>query len=151
MWRHLNYDHKKTRDVGLTFWCHLSNIMPDRIFHESMRPRIIVFVSFWFFGGFFVFVCLFVSLFFLLFLFVCFCFFACFFLSLFVSFLFLFFCCFFCGVMLLFSSGWKRWFRFYHYNISGRGEISNYNGLKQMGLITLKWELKSKTRQRISD
>ena len=31
-----NYDGKKARDVGLTCWCHLSNIMPDSIFHESM-------------------------------------------------------------------------------------------------------------------
>ena len=32
-----NYDDKKARDVSLTCWCHLSNTMPDNIFHESMR------------------------------------------------------------------------------------------------------------------
>ena len=31
-----NYDGKKTRDVGLTFRCHLSNIMPDSTFYDSM-------------------------------------------------------------------------------------------------------------------
>ena len=56
----------------------------------------------------------------------------------------LFFCFFLCGVILLFSSGWKRWNQFYHYNISGRGEILSYNELKQMGLITLQWDLKSR-------
>ena len=35
-----NYDDKKARDVGLTCWCHLSNNMPDSIFHESMRKGI---------------------------------------------------------------------------------------------------------------
>ena len=59
--------------------------------------------------------------------------------------------CFFCGVTLLFSSGWKRWNQFYHYNISGRGEILSYNGLRQMGLISLQWDLKSETCQGISD
>ena len=31
-----NYGAKKARDVGLTCRCHLSNIMPDSIFYESM-------------------------------------------------------------------------------------------------------------------
>ena len=31
-----NYGGKKTRDVGLTCRCHLSNIMPDSIYHDSM-------------------------------------------------------------------------------------------------------------------
>ena len=35
-----NYDDKKARDVGLTCWCHLSNIMSDSIFHESIRWKI---------------------------------------------------------------------------------------------------------------
>ena len=38
-----NYDDKKARDVGLTCWCHLSNNMPDSIFHESMRQGITFF------------------------------------------------------------------------------------------------------------
>ena len=54
-----NYDDKKARDVGLTCWCHLSNIMPDSIFHESMRERItcsflylfVVCFFFFFFAG----------------------------------------------------------------------------------------------------
>ena len=41
-----NYDDKKARDVGLTCWCHLSNIMPDSIFHESMTQGITCTVSF---------------------------------------------------------------------------------------------------------
>ena len=57
----------------------------------------------------------------------------------------------FCSVILLFSSGWKRWNQFYHYNISGRGKIISYNGLKQVGLISLQWNLKSETCQGISD
>ena len=31
-----NYGGKKARDVGLTCRCHLSNILPDSIFHDSM-------------------------------------------------------------------------------------------------------------------
>ena len=31
-----NYGGKKARDVGLTRRCHLSNIMPDSIFYDSM-------------------------------------------------------------------------------------------------------------------
>ena len=47
-----NYDGKKARDVGLTCWCHLSNIMPDSIiFHESMRQGIIVFLCCCFLAG----------------------------------------------------------------------------------------------------
>ena len=70
----------------------------------------------------------------------------------FVCCLFVLFCfVLFCGVILLFFSGWKRWNQFYHYNISGRGEILNYNGLRQMGLISLQWDLKSETCQGISD
>ena len=44
-----NYDGKKARDVGLTCWCHLSNIMPDGIFHESMRQGITWFLLLFFF------------------------------------------------------------------------------------------------------
>ena len=58
--RSFNYDDKKARDVGLTCWCHLSNNMPDSIFHESMRQGITCVCVF------FVFV-----LFFLLLLFLC--------------------------------------------------------------------------------
>ena len=32
-----NYGGRKARDVGLTCRCHLSNIMPDSIFYDSMR------------------------------------------------------------------------------------------------------------------
>ena len=35
-----NYGGKKARDVGLTCRCHLSNIMPDSIFYDSMGWRI---------------------------------------------------------------------------------------------------------------
>ena len=31
-----NSGGKKGRDVGLTYRCHLSNIMPDSIFYDSM-------------------------------------------------------------------------------------------------------------------
>ena len=31
-----NYRGKKAREVGLTCRCHLSNIMPDSIFYDSM-------------------------------------------------------------------------------------------------------------------
>ena len=41
-----NYDDKNARDVGLTCSCHLSNVMPDSIFHESMRQGITCSVSF---------------------------------------------------------------------------------------------------------
>ena len=55
------------------------------------------------------------------------------------------------GVILLFSSGWKRWTLFYHYSISGSGKILNYNGLRQMGLINLQWDFKFEICQGISD
>ena len=58
---------------------------------------------------------------------------------------------FFCVAILLFSSGWKRWNQFYHYNISERGKILNYNRFRQMGLISLQWDFKSETSQGISD
>ena len=58
-------------------------------------------------------------------------------------------CC--CRMILLFSKGWKRRSELYYYNISGRGEILNYNGLNQIGLINLQWKLKSETRQGMSD
>ena len=60
-----NYDDKKARYVGLTCWCHLSNIMPDSIFHESMRQEITCSVSF----CLFVFSYLFVACFFVVFFF----------------------------------------------------------------------------------
>ena len=41
-----NYDDKKADDVGLTCSCHLSYIMSDSIFHESMRQGITCSVSF---------------------------------------------------------------------------------------------------------
>ena len=99
----------------------LSNIMPDSIFHESMTQGITCTVSF----------CLFVFSY----LFV-------------VCFFFLFF---FCVVIRLFFLGWKRWNQFYHYKISGREEILNYNRLMRMGLISLQWDLKSEICQGISD
>ena len=46
---------------------------------------------------------------------------------------------------------WKRWSQFCHYNISGRGEILSCNGLRQIGLISLQWDLKSETCQGISE
>ena len=49
------------------------------------------------------------------------------------------------GLILLFSSGWKRWNQFYHYYISGCGEILKYNRLRQMELISFQWDLKSET------
>ena len=82
-----NYDDKKARDEGLTCWCHLNNIMPDSIFHESIRQGMTCSVLFCLFLCFFVFSNVFVF-------------------------------CFLCGVILLFSSGWKRWNQFYYYNIS---------------------------------
>ena len=65
-------------------------------------------------------------------------FFFCFFLSYF------FVVCIFCGVILLCSSELKRWTQFCHYNIIGRGEILNYNRIRQMGLISLQWDLSLK-------
>ena len=57
------YDDKKARDVGLTCSCHLSNIIPDSIFHESIRQGITCFF-FVFFPYLFT-VCLFVFVLFL--------------------------------------------------------------------------------------
>ena len=101
----------------------MSNIMSDSIFHECMRWVVTCSVFF---------TCLF---------FCCFFFIIIYLLSVF----------FFCGVILLFSSGWKRWSQFYHYNISGHGKILKYNGLMQMGLSSLEWDLMSETCQGISD
>ena len=50
-----NYGDKKVRDIGFTCWYILSNIIPDSIFHESMRCWIICSILF-------LFVCLFVCL-----------------------------------------------------------------------------------------
>ena len=41
-----NHDDKKVSDVGLTRWCHLSNIMSDSIFHKGVRQEITCFVLF---------------------------------------------------------------------------------------------------------
>ena len=41
-----NYGGKKARDVGLTCRCHLSNIMPDSIFYDSMGWGIVIVVFF---------------------------------------------------------------------------------------------------------
>ena len=41
--------------------------------------------------------------------------------------------------------------QFYRYNISGRGKILRYNGLREMGLISPQWDSKSETCQGISD
>ena len=43
-----NYGGKKARDVGLTCRCHLSNIMPDSIFYDSMGWGMTRFVLFCF-------------------------------------------------------------------------------------------------------
>ena len=40
----LNYDGKKTRDVGFTWRCHLTNVIPESIFHERMIQGITCFV-----------------------------------------------------------------------------------------------------------
>ena len=83
-----NYGDKKVRDIGFTCWYILSNIMPDSIFHESMRCWIICSILF-------LFVCLFVCLFVVL---------------LFICCLFFFFGGDAWGMMLLFSWEWKsRW------------------------------------------
>ena len=31
-----NYGGKKGRDIGLTCRCHMSNVMPDSVFYDSM-------------------------------------------------------------------------------------------------------------------
>ena len=52
-----NYGGKKARDVGLTCRCHLSNIMPDSIFYDSMgwgMTQFVCFFVFLFFGVFLV-------------------------------------------------------------------------------------------------
>ena len=69
----------------------------------------------------------------------------------FIVYSYLFIVCSFFAGWYLFSSGWKRWDQFYYDNISGRREILNYNGLRQMGLISLQWDLKSETCQGISE
>ena len=46
-----NYGGKKARDVGLTYRCHLSNIMPDSIFYDSMEWGMTQFFLFFFRGG----------------------------------------------------------------------------------------------------
>ena len=55
-----NYDDKNTRAVGLICWYHLSNIMFDSIFYESMRLGITCSVLFYLCTCFFA--CLFDSL-----------------------------------------------------------------------------------------
>ena len=45
-----NYGGKKARDVDLTCRCHLSNIMPDSIFYDSMGWGMTQFVCFFFLG-----------------------------------------------------------------------------------------------------
>ena len=47
-----NYGGKKARDVGLTSRCHLSNIVPDSIFYNSMGWGMtqFVFLGFFFLG-----------------------------------------------------------------------------------------------------
>ena len=52
-----NYYNKNARDVDLTCWSHLSNIMPDSIFHESMRRVITCSVLFCLFFCISLFVC----------------------------------------------------------------------------------------------
>ena len=45
-----NYDGKEARDVGLTCICHLSNIMPNSIFYDSMGWGITCLFLFFFEG-----------------------------------------------------------------------------------------------------
>ena len=47
----LNHGGKKPRDVGLTCRCHLSNIMPDSIFYDSMGWRMTQLLLLLFFLG----------------------------------------------------------------------------------------------------
>ena len=42
-----NYGAKEARDVGLTYRCHLSNIMPDSIFNDSIGWGIAFFFKGW--------------------------------------------------------------------------------------------------------
>ena len=46
-----HYGGKKARDVGLTCRCHLSNIMPDSIFYDSMGMGDDSIFCFFFRGG----------------------------------------------------------------------------------------------------
>ena len=114
-----NYDNKKARDVGVTCWCNLRNIMPDSIFHKSMRQGITCSVLFRFFVWFFC-ICLLYALIFL-------------------------------------QSDTSVFLRMkemesvYYYSISECGEILNYNGHRQMRLISLQWDLRSETCQGILD
>ena len=86
-----NYGGKKARGVGLTCRCHLSNIMPDSIFYDSMGWGI-----------------------------------ACLLFSLRVI------------ATVFFST--KKWIQLcYYYNTNGLGKNLSYNGLRQMGLISLQW------------
>ena len=52
-----NYNDKKARDVDLTWWCHLSNVMSGSIFYKSMRQGITCSVSFCLLAFFFTFFC----------------------------------------------------------------------------------------------
>ena len=145
MWRHLNYDHKKTRDVGLTFWCHLSNIMPDRIFHESMRPRIIVSVSFWFFGVFlYLFVCLFLCFFCFFCLFVFVFLLVSLFLCLFLFYFFFFFFFFFVGWCFCFPQDGRDDFGFITITSVGVGKSQTTTDWSRWDWLPLSenWSLK---------
>ena len=134
--------------------------MLDRIFHESMRPRIIVSVSFWLFWGFFVFVCLFVSLFlffclfvclfvclfFLFFLFVCLFVFVFLFVSLFLClfvFYFVFFC-FFCGWCFCFPQDGRDDFGFITITSVGVGKSQTTTDWSRWDWLPLSenWSLK---------
>ena len=42
-----DYGGKKARDVGLTCRCHLSNVMPDSIFYDSMGWGMTRFFKWW--------------------------------------------------------------------------------------------------------
>ena len=44
-----NCDDKKTSVLGLTCWCHMSNIMPDFFFHERIWQRLTCFIFFMYF------------------------------------------------------------------------------------------------------
>ena len=46
-----NYGGKKARDIGLTSTCHLSNIIPDSIFCDSMGWEVTCVFFFLFFKG----------------------------------------------------------------------------------------------------
>ena len=66
VWPHLLKLPKKARDVGLTCRCHLSNIIPDSFFYDSMLQGLtcLFFCFICFLGAFFV-------CFYLVFLFIC--------------------------------------------------------------------------------